>query len=1157
VVAPRATAAILFLAAVAACAARGGAAAAAEADVTASEMAVLNENCVACHVPAKHKGDLVLTSRETALKGGKDGPALVPGKAAESRLLKLVAPGGDPHMPPKGQLAAEDVAALRAWVEAGAAWDEAALTNASPAREVKFRPQPVAYNPVLALALSPDQKHLAVARGDHVAVLDLASSAAPVSTETALPPGPTYALAWSDDGKWLAAGGYRTVRVWDVAGSRVAVELKGLSGRANTVAFVPGSSVLVAGDGDASADGRVRQWSIPDGKPLRDWPAHADAVLALKVGRDGKLLVTGGADKLVKVWERETGKLVATLEGHASQVTALAINSDATRVASAGADKETKVWDLKTREKVASLPPHPAGVTTLEWLDGGKLLSACEDGTVRLGAFEKDGNGEGRFERTFAAAGDAVHCAVAAADGKTIYGGCHDGRVYGWSAANGAKEKTLLDASPASPPGDAVSFTNDVLPVLSKAGCNAGACHAKPAGQSGFKLSVFAYDPRSDHRAITKEVRGRRVFPAAPAESLLLKKPTMAVEHGGGLRLRTSSDAYRLLTRWIEQGMPFGREGEPKLVAVDVTPREGRYARNAAQPLRLTARYSDGSTRDVTALADFSSNEKTVATVDERGTVAVGDTPGEAVVVARYMGMVDVARVTVPPDERLPDAFYATLPAGNFIDRLVYERLKALGLAPSELCTDAEFLRRASLDAIGVLPTPEQARGFLADTDPQKREKLIDRLLAEPTYADHWANKWADLLRPNPFRAGVKSVYVLDQWLRESFRQNKPYDRFAREILTARGSTHRDGPVVVFRDRREPPDIATLFSQVFLGVRMECARCHHHPNEKWSQEDFYQLAAFFGQLKRKGQGISAPISGEAEFIWFAPGGEVKHPLTEQVMKPKAPDAPAEAIETSRDPREVLAWWMTRPDNPFFARAAVNRVWGELMGRGIVHPVDDFRASNPPTNPALLDALAKDFVDHGYDLKHLVRTMMRSRAYQLSSVPNSRNVADTRNFSRWYRRRPAAEVLLDAVSDVTGVRETLQGSPADGRAVRAWNYRIDSDFLDAFSRPNASADPPCERDASGSVVQALHLMNSTKLAGKLSEKSGRAAALAASPRSPREIVTELYLAAYCRYPTDDEATAAVQAFGEPGATRQSATEDVMWALLNSAEFVFNH
>lgn len=702
-----------------------------------------------------------------------------------------------------------------------------------------------------------------------------------------------------------------------------------------------------------------------------------------------------------------------------------------------------------------------------------------------------------------------------------------------------------------------LSFVNDVLPVLSKAGCNAGACHAKPDGQNGFKLSVFAFDPKSDYRSIVKDDRGRRIFPAAPTESLLLLKPTHAIEHGGGERFKKDSGPYRLIESWIEQGMPYRQPSEADLDDISVSPAEQRYPKRATQQLTVMARYSDGSTRDVTNLADYFSNEKEIARVTESGRVSVSNLSGETVIIARFMGHVAISRITVPAEQKLPARFYTSLPSNNFIDPLVYARLEKLGLAPAELCTDSEFIRRASLDAIGVLPKPDRVREFLEDHSADKREKLIDELLANPAYGDYWAIKWADLLRPNTQRVGVKPVYLFNQWLRESFRHNKPYDQFAREILTAQGSTHQYGPVVIFRDRREPADVVTLVSQVFLGIRMECAKCHHHPNEKWSQNDFYQLAAVFGQLHRKGQGISAPISGEAEFIWYAPGGEVRHPLTNELMPPKAPDGPAFEAQSGGDPRAAFADWLAQPDNPFFARAAVNRVWGEIMGRGIVDPVDDFRASNPPTNEALLDALAKDFMRHGYDLKHLIRTILCSRVYQLSSEPSQYNIGDMRNFARSYRRRLPAEVMLDAVCDFVGVPENLDGLAPGSRAVQTWNNKLDSPFLDAFSRPNSSADPPCERDRGTSIVQALHLMNSPRLQAKISDAKGRAARLANSTMTPAEIVEELYLAAYARRPDDDEMKAATAVFDQPGAARKSATEDVMWALINSAEFVFNH
>jgi hypothetical protein len=702
-----------------------------------------------------------------------------------------------------------------------------------------------------------------------------------------------------------------------------------------------------------------------------------------------------------------------------------------------------------------------------------------------------------------------------------------------------------------------LSFVNDVLPVLSKAGCNAGSCHAKAEGQNGFKLSVFAYDPKSDYRQIVKADRGRRVFPAAPEESLILKKPTLALEHEGGQRFETGSPAYQTIVQWIKQGMPYSAANEITLVDLRVFPSERRYHKSMRQALLVQARYSDGSVRDVTELADFSSTEKEMAKVDEGGIVSVGQTSGEGVIVARFMGQVNISRITVPADKELPDLVYTALPVNNEIDRLVYARLKKLGLAPSPVCSDEEFLRRTSLDVIGRLPSLEQTRAFLSNTNLDRREKVIDGLLADRAYGAHWAVKWGDLIRPNPSRVGVKPVYLLDVWLRESFQRNKPYDQFVRELLTAQGSTHKYGPVAIFRDKRDPVDASSFVSQIFLGVRMECAKCHHHPNEKWSQTDYYQLAAYFGQIKRKGQGISAPISGEAEYFWFAPGGEVKHPVTSEVMKPKAPDGPLVDLAPENDPRLALVDWMCQPDNPFFARAIVNRIWAQFMGRGIVDPVDDFRASNPPTNEPLLDWLARDFVAHKYDLKHLMRTIMRSRVYQLSSIPNEHNVKDTKNFSRAYRRRLSAEVLLDAVCDVTGATEKFDGLPPGSRAVETWNHKLDSEFMDAFGRPNSSAECPCERDSKASVVQVLHLMNSNKLQSKIANADGRAKQLAESKLSEREIIEELYLRAFSRMPTENELRTGAKAFTVEGATRKTAVEDVMWALINSAEFVFNH
>ncbi|MEC8973284.1 MAG: DUF1549 domain-containing protein, partial [Verrucomicrobiota bacterium] len=396
----------------------------------------------------------------------------------------------------------------------------------------------------------------------------------------------------------------------------------------------------------------------------------------------------------------------------------------------------------------------------------------------------------------------------------------------------------------AKPGEHRLSFLGDVLPVLGRAGCAGGSCHAKPKGQNGFSLSVFSFDPAADYREVVKDERGRRVFPAFPAESLVLKKPTLAVEHEGGKRLEVGSPFYRIIHDWIAQGMPYRLPGESEIEGISVFPGGQRYAKSAAQQLVVTARFADGTSRDVTHLADYSSSDKEVAGVNHDGLVRVGTLSGEGVIVVRYMGEVAQARITVPTDRRYNDAVYAGLPRNNFIDDLAYARFQKLGLLPSDLCSDPEFMRRAFIDTIGLLPEPAEVRRFLADASPDKRAKLIERLLDDPAYADTWANRWGDLFRPNIARVGLKSAYTIDNWIRECFAANKPYDRMVLEILTAKGSTHRVGPTVIYRTRREPETLTTLFSQAFLGVRMECARCHHHPNERWSQRDFYQFAAF-------------------------------------------------------------------------------------------------------------------------------------------------------------------------------------------------------------------------------------------------------------------------------------------------------------------------
>lgn len=1131
-------------------------------DTTQRAMDLLRDQCLSCHNAEKNKGGLSFHTRSALLKGGDSGRVVASGKPETSLLYKALLPDADPHMPPKKQLSTNQIETVRRWIADGLKWDEASLQGRRPPREVVLETPPAIHQPTLALALAPDGRLLALGRGQRIVIHDTLATNLPVIADFEAHRDVVRALAWSPDGRTLASGSFREITLWatnDLA-ARWTVRT-GIVGRVTALRFSSRGGVLVAADSPAGEAASVRLFNADNGKTAGAWLAHTDSINDLALSPDGGVLASAGGDKLIKLWELISQREIARLEGHSGAVVGIGFNATGTELASVGTDKQFKVWDVKTRESTLTMGGSRPPFSALSWsVDGSAVAAADDQGRLLRFANFKRHTGEQSSatadEKQLGKWPETLHAVAISADGKRVFAGGQDGIVY--VAGSDAKLIAKLEPKETASSGmtNAPSFVRDVLPMLAKAGCSAGPCHAKPEGQSGFKLSVFNYDPKADFAEIVREGRGRRVFASSPEESLLLLKPMMAVEHGGGQRLEPGSPTHTMLLRWIRAGMPYQHTNEPALARVSVEPREREYRKKSSQPLRVTAHFSDGSTRDVTSLAEYSSSDKEIVTVDDAGVVRTGQLNGEGAVVARYMGFVDAARVTIPADKLLPKERYDALPTNNFVDTLAWAHLRKLGIFPSETCTDAEFQRRATLDTIGRLPTSAEVKAFQEDLSPRKREQWIETVLADPAYADFWANKWADLVRPNPDRVGIKSVFTLDQWLRESFRVNKPYDQFVREIVLLEGNNHRDGPAVIYRDRREPSELTTMFSQLFLGVRMECAKCHHHPNEKWSQDDFYQFAAFFGPLKHKGAGLSPPISAGNETFYFAPGGTVKHPVTDEVMKPRPLDGPV-VTGTDTDPRRELAAWLTDPANPFFARAAVNRVWAGFFGRGFVEPVDDFRISNPVVNEPLLNALAADFAKHGYDFKHLIRTILRSHLYQLSSLPNESNLADTKNFSRSLRRRLPAEVLLDAVVEITGVPEEFNGVAPGTRAMQTWSYKVSSHFMDAFGRPNASSDCPCERDARPSVVQALHMMNSRGLQTKLAHANGRAAQLVASKRSPEEIVGELYHAALSRPPTDAELRTAVAAFAAKDASRQSATEDVLWALLNSPEFVFNH
>jgi hypothetical protein len=694
-----------------------------------------------------------------------------------------------------------------------------------------------------------------------------------------------------------------------------------------------------------------------------------------------------------------------------------------------------------------------------------------------------------------------------------------------------------------SPP---VHFANDVVPIFSKLGCNSGGCHGKASGQNGFRLSVFGFDPVADHDALVKEARGRRVMPSAPERSLLLLKPTGLMPHGGGRRIEPGSPDYVLLREWVRQGMPFGTADASTLVALRVSPAECVVGLKSAQQILATAVYSDGSQRDVTAAAAYTSNAGHVAEVATGGLVRTGTAPGEAAITVHYMGQVAAVRIQVPrPDAPNP---YPMLSTNNRIDELAWAKLRTLGIVPSELAGDAVFLRRLYLDTLGVLPRPDEVRAFLADSDPEKRKKWIDRVLERPEYADHWAMKWSDILLVNRDKLSDRGAYELHRWLREQFARNRPYDRWARDLLTASGPARGNGPVHFYRATATAEELTRAVSQAFLGIRLECAQCHHHPFEKWGQEDFYGLAGYFNGLERRwreGDGM-VRHSGVAE---------ARMPLTNRVVPTRPPGGPPLTTDLDGDPRQRLAAWMTRPDNPWFARLAVNRLWKHYLGRGLVEPEDDLRSTNPAANEPLLDHLARTLVAERYDLKAVTQQILGSRVYQLSGVPNATNRDDEQHFSHHRARRLSAEVLLDAISAVTEAPEEFAGRPRGTRAVELWDNRLPSYFLDVFGRSERLSPCECGRTSEPTMAQCLHLMNAPEVERKVASPTGRAARLADGKRNHDEIVEELCLAALGRPPGEKERRVAEKLFRD--APARQAAQDFLWALLNSYEFLFVH
>jgi hypothetical protein len=706
-----------------------------------------------------------------------------------------------------------------------------------------------------------------------------------------------------------------------------------------------------------------------------------------------------------------------------------------------------------------------------------------------------------------------------------------------------------------------INFVNQIVPIFTKMGCNAGGCHGKSGGQNGFAISLLGFVPEMDYAALVKEARGRRLLPAAPEHSLLLLKATGSMAHGGGKRIEVGSDEYKMIRRWIAAGTPYGKADDPVVTKISVYPEERSVPRSGRQQLAVYAHYSDGTVEDVTRRAQYESNDQEIAVVDGAGLVRTLDLSGQAGVMARYQGQVAVFRATVPLGVKVPTY---TFERRTVVDQYTHKQWQKLGIVPSELSSDEIFLRRAYADITGTLPTPAQVREFLADNSPDKRARLIDRLLDTPEYSYFFANRWADILRVKRGNQQNRAfgTFAFHGWIRESLAADKSYDQFVREILGAVGDETKCPPVVWYRDLQKPEQFVDDTAQLFLGVRMACAQCHHHPYEKWSQDDYWGLAAFFGRVTRKNvptPGVQQNNQTLRQVIYSKGPGVVTNKRTGKPAVMRPPDGDAVKPPPDEDPRHLLIDWMVDAKNPFFARAVVNRYWAHFFGRGLVDPVDDMRVTNPPSDPDLLDALAKDFVEHKYSLKHLVRTICNSRTYQLSAVPNEYNRHDKRAFARYYPRRMSAEVLFDAVSQVTGAPAGFQGLPADrhapNRAIMLPDESYKSYFLDVFGRPQRISACECERVTDANLAQALHLLNSNEIQGKLARPGGRAEQMAKDPRPDAEKVEELFLWALGRPPNAAQLDLALANIAQHPRDKRVAYENILWALINTKEFIF--
>ena len=715
------------------------------------------------------------------------------------------------------------------------------------------------------------------------------------------------------------------------------------------------------------------------------------------------------------------------------------------------------------------------------------------------------------------------------------------------------------------------SFQHDVQAVLTKRGCNSGACHGALAGKGGLKLSLRGYDTPRDWETLTRQARGRRVELADPGRSLLLTKPSGGLPHKGGLRFETNSLDYRILAEWIAAGAPAPQADDAALERIEVLPAQTLVQPGHEQQILVRAYYADGRVRDVTPWAKFTSTDETVASIDDQGRIRVTG-HGEGAVTAWFASKIVIARVTSPYPNQVDPALFAQAPRNSFVDELVLQQLQRLHLPPSPPATDSEWIRRAFLDTLGILPTPDEVTAFLADSSPHKRQQLIDKLLDRPEFVDYWTYKWSDILllsgqnlRPD----AIKSYY---QWIHKKVAANTHWDAFVREIVTAQGNTFENGATNFYSLHQSPEEMSENVSQAFLGLSIGCAKCHNHPLEKWTNDQYYSMANLFSRVRAKGWGGDSRSGDGKRTVFVVDKGELLQPLTGKPQPPAPLDGQPLEMHSTVDRRLALAEWLTSPDNPYFTRAIVNRVWANFFSVGLVESIDDLRSSNPASNEPLLAALTQYVIEHQYDLKQLIRLILQSETYARSSEPLAENRTETRFYSRYYPRRLMAEVLLDAISQVTDVptpfnqieypgadRQKTDFYPLGTRALQLYDSAVASYFLQTFGRNERQITCECERTDEPSMVQVLHMSNGDTINQKLRNPEGRVAKWLAANLPNEQLIEQAYLHALSRRPTETERQSLLGLLNEATtpADRQLATEDLLWSLLTSREFVFGH